>query len=282
MGIYRDDLFSGKIAVVMGVADRWSIAWEHAQTLSALGAKLVLPYQGERVKAHVEELALSLPDATTIQADVNYPDQIDSLFELVAQLGGLDIFVHSIAYAPKEAMLGELIDTSADDFKETLWVSAGSLILLAKKCVPLMAQRGGGRIVTMTYLGGERVLPPYKVMSIGKAALEHIVRMLAYELGPQNITVNAISSGPVSTAAARGIPGFVELRRAAIKVAALRRGSTKEDLGHMLVHLCSEAGVNITGETIHVDAGSHLSPPINIEKSADAEQAPATSTPAAS
>ncbi|MDX6376694.1 MAG: enoyl-[acyl-carrier protein] reductase, partial [Gaiellaceae bacterium] len=191
-------MLEGKLALVAGVANRRSIAWAIAQELHARGAKLAFTYQGERIKKSVTELANSIGSEIVVECDVRSDEDLDRAFgEIVDGLGGLDLMVHSVAYAQAHDLQGRFIDTARDDFWLALDISAYSLTAMARRAEPIMAARGGGSIVTMTYLGGERAVPKYNVMGVAKAALDASMRYLAADLGPSNIRVNAVSAGPV-------------------------------------------------------------------------------------
>lgn len=250
----------GKNALVVGVANNRSLAWGIARGLYGAGADLFLTYQGERVKDSVLKLTEQFPRRPlTEKLDVDNENDLQRVFDRIAsEMGGLDILVHSIAYAPKEALEGRFLDTSRDVFLQTLDISAYSLVKLVQHAEPLMEARGGGAVLALTYLGGERVIPNYNVMGIAKAALDHIVRYLAVELGPKGIRVNALSSGPVSTASSRAIHGFMDMHRAVRTAAPTRRGTTLEDLGNTAVFYCNPAAAQITGEIVHVDGGYNL------------------------
>lgn len=247
----------GKSALVVGVANKFSLAWGIAQALHEAGASLILTYQGERVKESVQKLASSLGEIPTFPLDISNESEVDVVFNYLKR-NGLDILVHSIAYAPTEALTGRFVDTTEEAFRTSHTISVHSLISLSRRATPLMAARGGGSIITLTYLGGEKVVPHYNVMGVAKAALEHTVRYLAFDLGLFQIRVNAISSGPVSTASSRAIAGFRQMEKQAKSVSPLRRGNTSLDLGHAAVFLCSDAASCITGEVLHVDCGYHI------------------------
>ncbi len=252
-------LLEGKTALVLGVANRFSIGWPIAQALHREGARLVLSYQGERVERGVRSLAESLPGTLVLPCDVGDDGQIDALFAAIGSAaGGPDLLVHSIAYAPTEALDGAYVDTTREAFRVALEVSAYSLAAVMRRAAPLMAARGGGAAVTLTYLGGERVVPHYNVMGIAKAALEMSVRYLAADLGAAGIRVNAISAGPISTASSRAIKGFLEMVRRVNEQAPMRRGITQTDVAETAVALLSDLSRGITGEIVHVDAGYHI------------------------
>ena len=252
-------MLSGKTALVVGVANRFSLAWGIAQALHGAGARLMMSYQGERVERSAQQLAASLDGTLTGMMDANDDAQIDALFDRIQrEMGGLDVLIHSVAWAPAETLSQPFVSTSRQAFLATLETSAYSLTALAQRAAPLMTRRGGGSILALTYLGGERVVPNYNVMGVAKAALDSSMKYLAYDLGPQNIRVNAISSGPVSTAAARGISGFLKMEHHVTASSPLRRKTDPAEVGATALFLCSEAARGITGEVIHVDAGYNI------------------------
>ncbi|MBI4872678.1 MAG: enoyl-ACP reductase [Candidatus Riflebacteria bacterium] len=244
----------------MGVANRRSIAWAIATAAADAGAQLVLTYQAERVLSDVRALATTLPTPTQVLAcDVSNDEDVESLKRQIEQtVGGLDFVVHCIAQARREDLERGVLNTDRDGFRLALEVSAYSLTSVARAMVPLLETRGGGSILTLTYLGGERVVSGYNIMGIAKAALEHSVRYLATELGPRNIRVNAISAGPLRTLAARAIPDFVELHRRHAEKAPLRRNIEVDEVADAALFLLGPMSRGVTGETLHVDAGYHL------------------------
>lgn len=247
---------AGKKALVMGVANERSLGFAIAQKLSEAGAEVALSYQSERLRPEAERLAQAL-GARLFQADVTHEEELDALFRGIAESWGrLDYLVHSLAFAPREAFLGRFLDTKREDWRIALEVSAYSLLAVARRAEPLLAE--GGAILTITYYASEKVVPRYNVMAAAKAALETSVRYLAYELGPKGIRVNAISAGPVMTVAARAIPGFTKMHEWAGKTAPLRRNITQEDVGYAGLFLLSPWAKGITGEVIFVDAGYHI------------------------
>jgi enoyl-[acyl-carrier protein] reductase I len=249
----------GKTGVIFGVANKRSIAWAIAQALHEAGARLAFTYQGERLKENVEELVGSFgADTPLIPCDVTSDEQIGRVFAEVGQkFGKLDILLHSVAFAPKEALEGNFINTSREAFRTALDVSAYSLLGVARAAMPLM-EKDGGSILTMTYYGAEKVVPHYNVMGVAKSALESTVRYLAYDLGAKKIRVNAISAGPVQTLAARGISGFSEMMKVYPSRAPLRRNIETRELANTGLFLLSDMGSGITGEVIYVDAGYHI------------------------
>ncbi len=248
----------GKIGLIVGVANKRSLAWAIAQAAAAEGARLVLTYQ-ERFKEHTEELAATLsPVPQLLQCDVQDDAQIDAVFaQITAWHGGLDFLVHGVAFASRDDLSNPFTDTSREGFKMALDVSAYSLIALARGARPLFAARGGGAIVTLSFLGSDRVFPNYNVMGVAKAALESTVRYLAADLGPQNVRVNAVSAGPVKTLAAAGIGGFSTILGVVREKAPLRRAIDSAEVGDAAVFLLGPAGRGITGEVLMVDAGYH-------------------------
>jgi enoyl-[acyl-carrier protein] reductase I len=249
-------ILEGKSALVFGVANRRSIAWAIAQALAGAGAKLAFTYQGERIKKSVTELANSIGSEIVVECDVRSDEDLDRAFgEIVDGLGGLDLMVHSVAYAQAHDLQGRFIDTARDDFWLALDISAYSLTAMARRAEPIMAARGGGSIVTMTYLGGERAVPKYNVMGVAKAALDASMRYLAADLGPSNIRVNAVSAGPVRTLAARSIPGFTTMEEIVAERSPLKRNIDASDVAKTALYLLEAE--NVTGTISYVDAGYH-------------------------
>jgi enoyl-[acyl-carrier protein] reductase I len=249
-------LLDGKCAIVWGVANKRSIAWAIAQALSREGARLALTYQGDRFEKMVRDCAEQIPDTLMLAADVTDDLQVQTVYDLLdAEWGRLDVVVHSIAFAHADDLTGRFVDTSRDGFRAALEISAYSLVAVTKPALPLMKE--GGSVMTMTYIASDRVFPRYNVMGVAKAALESTVRYLAADLGPQNIRVNAISAGPISTLAARGIPGFTGFIKAYPERAPLRRSTDPAEVGDTAVYLASELSRGVTGEVIFVDEGYH-------------------------
>ena len=249
---------SGKVGLVVGVANKRSLAWAIAQAAAREGARLALTYQGERLEENVRELAASLADPLVVPCDVTSEDQLDAVFAAIErQHGGLDFLVHGVAFAERDDLSRPFSETSRDGFRKALDVSAYSLIALSRRAAPLMDQRGGGSILTLTYLGSERVFTNYNVMGVAKAALEATVRYLASELGPRNIRVNAISAGPVKTLAASGIAGFSGILQAYRDRAPLRRTVEGSDVADAAIFLLGPAGRAVTAEVLMVDGGFH-------------------------
>jgi enoyl-[acyl-carrier protein] reductase I len=248
------ELLKDKFGVVFGVANKRSIAWGIANGASAAGARLALNYQGERLEENVRELAAELKDPLVFPCDVTRDEEIDHAFELIGkEFGRIDFVVHAIAYALREELEGEFLNTSREGYRIAQDVSAYSLTALARRATPMMT--GGGSIVTLTYLGGERVVPGYNVMGVAKAALECSVRYLAADLGPRGIRVNAVSAGPISTLAARGVSGFTRILQYHRENAPLRKNTEIAEVADTAIFLCSHLSRGITGEVIYVDGG---------------------------
>ncbi len=251
-------LLEGKIGVVFGVANRRSIAWAIAQAWAREGARLAFTYQGDRVKENVEELAGAFgADTLILPCDVTKDDEIARVFAAVSgRFGRLHLLLHSVAFAPKEALEGKFLHTSREAFRIAHDVSAYSLVALARAAAPLMPD--GGSILAMSYYGAEKVVPHYNVMGVAKAALEASTRYLAYDLGPKKIRVNCISAGPVNTLAARGIRGLTEMLKHYEARAPLRRNVVPEELGATGVFLASDGAAAITGQVLYVDCGYQI------------------------
>src|SRR5215467_1424297 len=251
-------LLSGKFGIVFGVANKRSIAWAIAQAWAREGAKLAFTYQGERLKENVEELAGTFgADTLILPCDVTKDEDIAAVFKAVGEkFGKLSLLLHSVAYAPKDALEGEFVNTSREAFRVAHDVSAYSLVALARGAAPLMME--GGSMIAMSYYGAEKVVPHYNVMGVAKAALEASTRYLAYDLGPKGIRVNCISAGPVNTLAARGISGFTEILKRYEEKAPLRRNVLPDELGAAGVFLASDGAAAITGQVIYVDCGYQI------------------------
>lgn len=247
---------SGKTGLVMGVANQRSLAWAIAQRLHDAGANLAYSYQGERLRPALEKLTDG-HDALLVECDVGDDAQIEALFEAVRErYGRLDYLVHALAFAPPATFEHPFHQTTRDDWRTAMDVSAYSLVAVANRAKPLMTE--GGSIVTLSYLAAERVVPHYNMMGVAKAALEASVRYLAYELGEFGVRVNAVSAGPVRTIAARSIAGFGDMYAEAGRQSMLRRNITAEEVGSLgLSLLVQELGGGVTGETVYVDAGFH-------------------------
>ena len=250
--------FAGKTGLVVGVANKRSIVWAIAQAVAARGARLAVTYQTERLEENVRTLCATLTDPLILPLDVTDDAQIASVFqEIETSFGGLDFFVHGAAFAPREELASPFVQTSREGFRLSLDISAYSLIALARGAAPLMETRGGGSILTLTYLGSERVFKNYNVMGVAKAALEASVRYLAADLGPVNIRVNAISAGPIKTLAASGISGFSSILDYYRERAPLRRTVETAEVADAAVFLLGPAGRAVTAEILMVDAGYH-------------------------
>jgi enoyl-[acyl-carrier protein] reductase I len=251
-------LLEGKTGVVFGVANKRSIAWAIAQSWHQAGATLAFTYQGERLQKNVEELAGTFgPDTMILPCDVARDEDIAHVFaEVGNKFGKLNLLLHSVAFAPKEALEGEFVNTSRDAFKVAHDISAYSLVALARSAAPLMTE--GGSIVAMSYYGAEKVVPHYNVMGVAKASLEASTRYLAYDLGPKKIRVNCISAGPMNTLAARGIAGFTDMLKHYEAHAPLKRNVLPEELGATGTFLASDGAAAITGQVIYVDSGYQI------------------------
>jgi enoyl-[acyl-carrier protein] reductase I len=249
---------SGKVGAIVGVANKRSISWAIAQAAAAAGARIALTYPSERLEENVRELAATLADPLVVPCDVSSDEQIAALAAtLDREFGGLDFLVHGAAFAPKAELDNAFIETSREGFRIALDVSAYSLVGLTRAVAPLMAKRGGGSILTLTYLGSQRAFTNYNVMGVAKAALESSVRYLAADLGPQNIRVNAISAGAIRTLAAAGISGFSSILQVYRDRAPLRRGVDQREVADAAMFLLSDASRAVTGEVLMVDAGFH-------------------------
>ena len=249
---------AGKTGLVFGVANKRSIAWAIAQAWHEAGANLIFNYQGERLKDNVEELAATFGDEVPLfPCDVSSDEEIDAFFDQVSGLTErVDMLLHSVAFAPKEALTGRFTDTTREAYRMAHDISAYSLISLTRKAAPLMTN--GGSVVAMTYYGAEKVIPNYNVMGVAKASLEASARYLAWDLGEQNIRVNCISAGPVQTLAARGIGGFTSMLKHYEEHAPLKRSCSTEELGATGVFLVSDGAAAISGQTIYVDGGYQI------------------------
>ena len=251
--------YEGKRGLVLGVANKRSIAWAIARRLADAGAELAFTYQGERIEKSVRELAETISAPLVTECDVRSDDDVARVFREVGEAfeGGLDLLVHSVAFAAAEDLEGRFTDTPRDRFWMALDVSAYSLVACARAAEPLLEARGGGSILTMTYLGGERAVPHYNVMGVAKATLDASVRYLAWDLGQKNIRVNAISAGPVRTLSARSIAGFPTMEAIVEERSPLHRHVDADDVGAAAAYLLSEDAKNVTGTTLYVDSGYH-------------------------
>jgi enoyl-[acyl-carrier protein] reductase I len=251
---------AGKHGLVVGVANKRSISWAIADAVSRAGARLAVTFQGERLEENVRELAAGLEKPLILPCDVTDDGQIATLFTKIDdEFGGLDFVVHGAAFAPREELSAPFVQTSRAGFQTSLDISAYSLIALARGAMPLMERRGGGSILTLTYLGSDRVFTNYNVMGVAKAALEASVRYLAADLGPKNIRVNAISAGPIKTLAASGISGFSSILQVYRERAPLRRNVELGEVADTAAFLLGPASRGITGEVVMVDGGFHIS-----------------------
>jgi enoyl-[acyl-carrier protein] reductase I len=249
---------TGKTGLIIGVANKRSIAWAIAQAAASAGARLAVTYQGERLEENVRDLAAGLNSPLLLPCDVTDDAQIAALFEAVGrEFDGLDFLVHGAAYAPREELSAPFVQTTREGFRVSLDVSAYSLIALARGALPLMERRGGGSILTLTYLGSQRVFQNYNVMGVAKAALESTVRYLAADLGPKGIRVNAISAGPIKTLAASGISGFSGILQHYRDRAPLRRTVDAAEVADAAMFLLGPSGRAVTAEVLMVDGGYH-------------------------
>jgi enoyl-[acyl-carrier protein] reductase I len=248
---------AGKTAVVFGMANKRSIAWGIAQKLHEAGATLAICYQNERRKTEAEELIAELPGASGFQCDVSNDAEIDVLFAaLKDKYGKLDILVHAVAFAPAAELHGDFVDTTREGFRIAHDVSVYSLIAVSRAAVPLMTE--GGSIITLSFYAAEKVVPHYNVMGVAKAALESTVRYLAWDLGPRNIRVNAISAGPIKTLAARGVGALGDMLKAHAERAPLHRNVNQSEVGGAALFLASDLASATTGETLYVDCGYNI------------------------
>ena len=249
---------AGKTGIVFGVANKRSIAWAIAQAWHKAGAKLAFTYQGERLKENVEELAGTFgSDTLLMPCDVTKDDDIANVFKAVGEkFGTLHLLLHSVAFAPKDALEGEFVNTTREAYRIAHDISAYSLVALARGAMPLMTE--GGSIVAMSYYGAEKVVPHYNVMGVAKASLEASTRYLAYDLGPKKIRVNCISAGPVNTLAARGIAGFTDMLKHYEAHSPLKRNVVPEELGATGTFLASDGAAAITGQVLYVDCGYQI------------------------
>jgi enoyl-[acyl-carrier protein] reductase I len=244
---------SQKVALIAGVQNEHSLAWAIGKKLLAAGARCVFSYQGERNKPALEKLTQG-HEVMLAQCDVTSDAELDVLFEqIAAQLGHLDIVVHGIAFAPRQAMENRFVDTGREDWATAMDVSAYSLVALVQRALPIM--RDGGSVVSLTYYASQKVVQKYNVMGVAKAALEATTRYLAADLGSRSIRVNTISAGPMRTVAARAIPGFGQMYERAAKTAAMGRNASHDEVGNMALFLLSDLAGGTTGETVYVDAG---------------------------
>ena len=255
--MYPIDL-SGRHALVMGVANHRSLSWAIADCLAKAGAELCLTYANDRMKSRVDELAATLPGAITLPCDVTRDEEIDAVAKTLGEKwGSVEILVHGIAFARKEDLEGSFVSPPREGFQLALEVSAYSYINVVNRMLPLL-EKNGASIVTLSYLAANRAVRNYNVMGSAKAVLEQATRQMAMELGPKKIRVNAISAGPVSTLAARGIRGFTDMLKEHNAATPLQRGTSKEDVGTAGLFLLSDLGAGVTGTTLYVDGGWHI------------------------
>ena len=250
-------LMAGKRGLIMGVANDRSIAWGIAKAVAAQGAELAFTYQGEALEKRVRPLAEQAGSTRLLEADVTNAASLDAAFaKLASDWGTLDFVVHAIAYSDKDQLKGHYVDTTRDNFLNTMDISCFSFTDVCRRALPMMPN--GGSLVTLTYIGAERVTPHYNVMGVAKAALEASVRYLAADLGPKNVRVNAISAGPIKTLAASGIGDFRYILKWNELNAPMRRSVTIDEVGNSGLYLLSDLGAGVTGETLHVDNGYHV------------------------
>lgn len=262
------DLLAGKKGLIMGVANERSIAWGIAQQLNDAGAELGFTYFNEMLEKRVRPLAESLNATFIEECDVSKDSSIEACFNAVkSQWGEIDFIVHAIAFADKECLRDNFINTTREQFSLALDASAFSLVAVSKAAEPLMSE--GGSILTLTYLGSQRIIPNYNVMGVAKAALEASTRYLAGDLGPKGIRVNAISAGPIKTLAAAAIGDFKKMLKHDAEISPLRRNVTQEDVGKSALYLLSDLSSGVTGEIIYVDSGASVAGGLAIEGSAE-------------
>src|SRR5258707_6165787 len=247
-------MLKDRVGIIFGVANKRSIAWATAKALTGAGARLAFNYQGERLRENVETLAAEIPDSLVLPCDVTKPDEVASFFEKIkTEFGRVDFLIHSVAFAPKEDLQGEFVNTSRDGFLTAMEISAFSLTSLSRAAAPLMTN--GGSIVCMTYYGAEKVVANYNVMGVAKAALEASTRYLAADLGKHNIRVNAISAGPINTLSARGLKNLGTMLSYVGEKSPLKRNVQASEVGNTALFLVSDLASCTTGETIYVDCG---------------------------
>jgi enoyl-[acyl-carrier protein] reductase I len=252
-------LLEGKTGIVFGVANKRSIAWAIAQSLAREGMKLAFTYQGERLKDNVESLASAIPGSLLGQCDVTVDSDIEAVYATVEkEFGRLDAVLHSVAFAPKEDLERDFVETSREGFKLAHDISAFSLVAVTRGAVPLFEKSGGGSVLTLSYHGAVKAVEGYNVMGVAKASLESSMRYLAANLGPKNIRVNALSAGPVNTLAARGIKGFTTMLKHHAEKAPLRRNVELDEVGNAGLFLLSPWASGITGEVTYVDCGYNI------------------------
>lgn len=252
------NLLEQRTGLILGVANKRSIAWACAQSMARQGMRLCFTYMGERMERSVRDLAADIPGSIVLPCDVTQPETIDAVMEtLKKEFGGLDCIVHAVAFAKREELQGDFFDTSREGYMIAHEISAYSLAAVSRRALPLMEGRPGS-IITLSYIGGERVVPNYNIMGVAKAALEASVRYLAHDLGKRGIRVNAISAGPIRTLSASGVAGFTEILDHIATKAPLRRNITAEEVGDTCLFLASDLSRGITGSVLYVDAGYHV------------------------
>jgi enoyl-[acyl-carrier protein] reductase I len=252
-------MLDGKTGIVFGVANKRSIAWAIAQSLANEGMRLAFTYQGERLKENVEELTSTLSNTLLLPCDVTNDAEVEAVYAAVdKEFGKLDALLHSVAYAPREDLENDFVNTTRDGFKVAHDISAYSLVGLTRAALPLFEKAGGGSVLALTYYGAQKAVEGYNVMGVAKASLEASVRYLAANLGPRNIRVNALSAGPVNTLAARGIKGFTGMLKHHAERAPLRRNVELDEIGHAGLFLLSPMSTAITGEVMFVDCGYNI------------------------
>ncbi len=250
--------FSDKTGIVFGMANKRSLATGIADFLDRAGARMAFAYQGERFRDAVEKLTGEMRDPLLLECDVSRDEDLERAFARVGEeFGGLDFVVHSVAFALHEELEGAYRNTSREGFRTALDISAYSLLPMARHAAPLMQGRSGA-MIALSYLGAERAVPSYNVMGTAKAALEQAVKQLALDLGPEGVRINCISAGPVNTVSARGVSGFTDILKVYEERSPLRRNITKEDVGGAALFLLSELASGVTGTTLHVDGGFHI------------------------
>ncbi len=251
-------LLAGKRGLIMGVANDKSLAWGISRFAHAHGAELAFTYQGESLEKRVRPLAESLNSSIVLPCDVTDEDSMDAVFSaLQSEWGNLDFLVHAIAFSDRNELKGRYVDTSMDNFSRTMQISCYSFTALSRRALPLM-KNNGGSLLTLTYLGAERVVPHYNVMGVAKAALEASVKYLAADLGEHGVRVNGLSAGPVRTLAASGIGDFRYILKWNEYNSPLKRNTTLNDVGGAALYLLSDLGSGTTGEVLHTDSGYHV------------------------
>lgn len=257
MAIISTQLLSGKKGIVTGVANKMSISWAIAKILVEHGAEIALTYQGEFLKKRIDPLAEEIDCPHIYECDVTQEKSIDNLFNILEKKWGrIDFLIHGIAFSDKNELSGQYIDTTIDNFLNTMNISCYSLVALSKRCAKLMIN--GGSIITLSYYGAEKVIPNYNIMGVAKAALEASVRYLAHDLGPNNIRVNAISSGPIRTLASSAIGDFRLMLDSHAATSPLGRNTTQQDVAGAGLYLVSELSSGVTGEIHYVDCGYNI------------------------